>query len=409
MKKALKISLFSLLFFLPGYLLKIPLGKNSSLPFLDLLLLAFIVLSFAKIKTLYSFQEIKQKTKTTLVFAVLLIFFTFVSSYIFNFQRNNWSDGLGAIKSFLFLPCLAGLSFSLLLSKKILSVKNLAVPIFLSTSALSLLGYFWGLKNYLTYDGRLKLFFESPNQLAMLLSIGVICGVYLFLTNKTTLNHSRNILFPKSEKFNSFFILLALFSHIFSLFLTRSLGSAIGLLFVFLLLLGVNFFPRISFGKTLLGAVFLFSSFIFFIAISPLKISHQQKIPPSSIDSRIAIYKASGKIFSNNWLWGVGPAKFQNSYLDYQKFFPPYPQWAVPHAHNNLLHFAIEGGIFPLLGLGLVIFLVSQEKKQTPQGLFVLAVLGYFLIHGTVDVTIWKNDLSTIFWLFVFTSKTQDF
>ena len=157
--------------------------------------------------------------------------------------------------------------------------------------------------------------------------------------------------------------------------------------------------------------------------------------PPTSTDSRLAIYQVTKKIISQNWLWGIGPGSFQDEYLKEQQNFPAYPQWAVPHAHNNLLHFLAEGGILAFIGLILIyinIFRVDdsrrvilanqpfnqnkpetktksknskkdklQQKKSLPQLPFPQLTLLYFVLHGLIDTTIWTMPTAVFFWFTV--------
>lgn len=386
---------------LPSYLLKIRLGRDLSMPLLDLLLILFILFALFKIKDLYRWSEIEKQLKEPLPISAFFVVAGFCLSYIINFQASFWSDGAGIIKSFVILPILSGFCFSLLLRKKILSVKDLFWPVFVSSGALSVLGYFYAIKGVFTFDGRLRLFFESPNQLAMTLGAGFICGTSL-LFSKQDGSSTR----PRNKIF-TFSILALLFFHLFSLALANSLGSWIGLVsaFLFAFLAKSSFW---GFAKKMLPPLLLFFSLAVFLAPFANQQAMRSPItPPTSTDSRFAIYRATEKIIRENWLWGVGAGNFQRAYLEQQKFFPPYPQWAVPHAHNNLLHFWAEGGILAFLGLFFVLFFTFKTKKQTPSSVFAVSMLVYFSVHGLIDATMWKNDLAIIFWVFVFlASKT---
>ena len=143
-------------------------------------------------------------------------------------------------------------------------------------------------------------------------------------------------------------------------------------------------------------------------------LGYQPNIPATSYDSRLAIYQVDQKIISQNWLLGVGIDNFQNTYLQLQKYFPPYPQWAVPHAHNLLLHFWIEGGLLAVIGLVLLynsiidtnlkqkVLPLNTQPKNTKKTAFQLSMpqitLLYFIIHGIVDVPIWTPATATFFW-----------
>ena len=155
------------------------------------------------------------------------------------------------------------------------------------------------------------------------------------------------------------------------------------------------------------------------------------------------------KILKDHWLIGIGPGLFQPYYLDYQKYFPPYLEWAVPQPHNLFLAWWLQAGLLGLIGfLWLVIKFFKQtasivrhhlfptlssteERGQNelttptvspsrvregeskkgwvfaikqPLTIFSMAVIIYFLVHGLVDATFWKNDLALIFWVIVLSS-----
>ena len=117
------------------------------------------------------------------------------------------------------------------------------------------------------------------------------------------------------------------------------------------------------------------------------------------------IWQASKKMIENNFVFGIGPGNFQKTYLEYQKFYPPYLEWAVPHPNNLYLAWWLYGGILGVVGfLGLVFFflrdVLEKSKKEPRQVLFVaLGIMLVILSHGIFDTTYFKNDLAIIFWL----------
>jgi O-antigen ligase len=124
--------------------------------------------------------------------------------------------------------------------------------------------------------------------------------------------------------------------------------------------------------------------------------------PRSSLASREMIWRSAGKMIQDNFVFGIGPGNFQAKYLEYQKFYPPYLEWAVPHPHNLFLAFWLNAGLIGLLAfLGLVIFWFFQAAKlqKTPIVLAAMSVMLYILLHGLADTTYFKNDLAIIFWL----------
>jgi len=381
--KALNILVFLLL---PIYLIRIQLFENVSINLLDILLLTTILSNFYLVKKEKIFALLKENR---LIFTfVFLILLSFHLSYVQNcFEIENWTGGLGALKSFLFLPIFYVFSLILVLKEKTIPsffTNHVLISYFILSSFLGFLGYFYCLKNALTFDGRLKLFFDSPNSLAMLLVIGILIGFYLLFFKKKHFP----ILISVSTGF-----------QLFGLFKTYSLGAWIGLFLATIFWI---------FAKKTKPLVFfaILGSFLIILLTN----HNSQFINHDSNSSRLAIYQVSQKILRNNWLIGIGPGNFQQKYLEFQKFFPPYPQWAVPHAHNNLLHFWIEGGILAFGGLLALIFLTFYKRKSfssEEQEKLMVIVLVYFFIHGSIDTTIWKNDLAVLFYFFAIATNLK--
>jgi len=126
----------------------------------------------------------------------------------------------------------------------------------------------------------------------------------------------------------------------------------------------------------------------------------------SSLASREIIWKSAGLMIQKNPVFGIGPGNFQNKYLEYQKYFPPYPEWAVPQPHNLFLAFWLEAGIVGFAGFILLLAQFFRDNKKAIEnnrlyGTLCLVIMLYFLIHGLVDTTYWRNDLSTMFWVII--------
>ena len=165
----------------------------------------------------------------------------------------------------------------------------------------------------------------------------------------------------------------------------------------------------------------------------------------SSLSSRTMIWTSALHIARDNPILGIGPGNFQTKYLEYQHFYPPYLEWAVPHPHNILLTFWLYSGILGVIGFLIVVYLIAfrfvsffnffpsslchsreggnpglkeknyvswipafagmteihgrvQKNKKTAD-IFAIAVfcaLLSILLHGLVDTTIWGNALSAV-------------
>jgi len=308
-----------------------------------------------------------------------LIFLGFLLSTLVN---KNYAAGLGIIKSWLIIPFVFSfLALEIFATEKEKILESLYFSAF-GVAAISLVYFLLG---NLTYDGRLQAFYNSPNYLAMYLAPAVIIGGQLW--NKNT----------KIYGFSLPVIILALY-------FTYSWAAWAALLLPLAL---------IKKGRGLKRLAVIFA-IVIILAVSQLgsqklKDAHNPN-NRSSLVSRQIIWAAAGKMVADNWLWGIGPGNFQNKYLEYQKYFPPYLEWAVPHPHNLYLAFWLSGGIISFLGfLGLVVFWI-KKKMADPADVISLISLGiilYFLIHGLIDTVYFKNDLAVVFWLAVFSGKSE--
>jgi len=387
--------------FLPLYLIKLPLFSGASLPLLDIFLLLVILINFWKIdKPITLFKE-KIKTHQKEFLALSLVLFGFITSTFLNLQSSNWTNSLGLLKSYFFLPLVFAFSLLLLWEKKLINLSYLLFTLFVSLGFQAFLGYFFILTNRVTFDHRLHLFYNSPNSFAMLMALNILIGLWLWQQTS----------FHPQKFFRRFLILILIIASLFSLYYTYSLGA-------WLALFGSLFFifPSLLFFKKNLSLFFnkfisvrylkliFFLSLFFLWLIFLLPLFHLNSPSSSSSYSRLVIYRSAVKIIKTHWLMGIGLSNFQTTYLNQQKFFPAYPQWAVPHGHNLLLHFWLEGGLLSLSGLIWLLFLIlfnfSPQKKSSFENLLMLLLL-YFIIHGWVDLPVWKNDLAVIFWLTV--------
>lgn len=378
-----KILNYLIFLLLPTYLIKIDLFAGASVNFLDILLLATISANLFwifKHNLLEKFLSFDGTVKISLA----LILFGFYSSLVLNASKDNLVNALGVFKSFLLLPVLFGWTASFLVSKNFLKIKHFVYAYLVMSSSLSILSIVAFRLNKTTFDGRIELFFGSPNYLAMLLAPAIPLLVFLI---------------KKNSAYIRYFLLFILFIHTFSTITTLSLGSILALLILVpVMLISVIFVvdtKKLQFWLVL-GALAMSFVLLFSQKISTYT-KHNPYIAPTSVDSRIVIYEVSRQLFVENCFWGIGPGSFQAKYLSKQADNPPFPQWAVPHPHNNFLLTLLEGGSLAFLGF-LLLLLKKWEIKKTPFGVPLFLILVYFLVHGVIDTTIWKNDLATLFW-----------
>lgn len=376
-------------FLSPVYLLRFSIF-NFPTNALDILMT--ITIFYWLFTTKKIFLKLKNLVKNNLVLASS-VFLLFLGLFISTFFNPNLIHELGIIKSWFILPLIFStiILFECTNKNILLEILN---SIFYSSLIISIISIFYWATSQLTYDSRLQAFYLSPNHLALAIAPGVLIGVWKVINKHSYTN----------------LILLSILTIFITNYLTYSYSSflalAISLLFLFCLS-----FPKKN--KKLIAAS-LFISFIFLVMIIYPSEKFQSLInleERSSLSSRIAIWQSSYKILSDHWFVGIGPGNFQQYYLDYQKYFPPYLEWAVPQPHNIFLAFWIQTGFLGFAGfLLLIICWTLQIKKilnyskdlfKKKMAILILAILTYILVYGLFDTPYWKNDSALFFWILI--------
>lgn len=254
---------------------------------------------------------------------------------------------------------------------------------------------FAALSGWYLYDGRLAGLYQSPNHLAMLIAPGVLL-VASFFRSAATGNRYRLL------------TILTIMLTLFTLGLSRSYAAWFAL--------GVALFASVLLGKKAIRpAVGLFFAFLLVLGVFMVREQGSEKWRSfisgderSSLASRMMIWRSAAKITADSFPLGIGPGRFQEVYLEYQRFYPPYLEWAVPTPHNLYLHFLLEGGVLALIGflgsVGTVVVrawrLLTVRTSGASQDFLVLglALLTFYLIYGFVDTPYMKNDLALAVW-----------
>lgn len=440
--------LCAILFLLPSYLVRF---KVFGLPtnFLEvLIILTFIILLFERIKegvmgaAGWAKKIISELYNEKLFFfgAILIFAGIFLSSIL----AQNKLAAFGILKGWFIIPFMFFLALygyikeqtSEQREKKLRSlIIYLAMSGLIYLAAFALAPIFEATHNirtdFITFDGRLRIFFDSPNQLAMALAPVIFAFFYLFSSQK-------NIV-----KKMAYFNLMSVF--IILLLLTKSLGAILAVLgaFFFYFIINKLTVSRIEFPtpslrllagniqrpalnilhfifripnpifRILYSKYFILNTLYFILILSiltPLIFTFVYNQPSaqdrSSSASRIMIWQSARAILADNLFFGVGPGNFQDKYLDYQKNFPPYLDWAVPHPHNTFLTFLASGGILGFIGFLLLIFwiinnLTLNTKYEILYTTYLILYTLYFIFHSAVDTLYYKNDFSVVFWFLV--------
>jgi len=326
-----------------------------------------------------------------LVIGIALFFLGAIISFIVNpFSLT----GLGMLKTWFFFPLLA---LWLWLETKP-TIEDLARLLLIwlgvvTVSAAGSLAYLF--QGELTYDGRLAAWYMSPNYLALFLAPGTLLAHYFFfhpIFSKT------RIMRPLICLMLTLLLAALFFTHSYAVWISVALA---GLLFLFLDTAHIS-----SWRKTLATAFLLtviIGTFILFESGSEKWQALTQFENRSSLSSRMMIWQSAGKMIADNPVFGIGLGRFQEVYLEYQKYFPPYLEWAVPQPHNLYLAVWLQTGLLGLIGF---ILLVSRAtilliKNKSRESALLLGLLVLYLLYGLFDTPFFKTDLAFSFWLII--------
>jgi O-antigen ligase len=310
----------------------------------------------------------------------------FLGLLLATLANGNYAEGFGIIKSWLIIPFLFSWATLDVLDKG--KSRNILRASYLSVFLVAVVSWGYYFLGYVTYDGRLQAFFNSPNYLFMYLAPGIIIGCGFILSRKSLFGESM------------FFRVVALLVMLFPAYETFSYAGWVAVATVIFWMLWANGKMRMKYFIILAG---LFLGLLFLQKDSNKfrdLIGFRER---SSVSSRVMIWRSAGRMLEKDWFLGIGPGNFQKKYLEYQKYYPPYLEWAVPHPHSLYLAFWLYGGILGVGGFlylaGLFFWEILSNRNGNQGRLIFAGIIFYFFIHGIFDTTYFKNDLAVVFWL----------
>lgn len=352
--------------------------------------------------SLIAFLITRQKNSlfTGLDRGILLGGILFLGGSIVSLLLNPYTlTGLGMIKSWFGFPFL----FALLLWRDTQHLRErdrMLIIWYGVLCGIALRSFYYLLTGDITYDGRLQGDYASPNFLAYSLAPAILMSCWSLLYVRT-----------QSWLWFANLSVLALLVSVF--FATHSYGAWGGVfvaLGIFLLLKNNHCTP---FKKSLLIGLSVLSVFLAFIYFEHgsdkwQALMHQSE--RSALASRLMIWQSALKMVSDSPVFGIGIGRFQQVYLSYQAFFPPYLEWAVPEPHNIFLAVYLSTGLVGLLGFlilmsRLIFLLWRQYQKNTNPGVsgidsvFFLGLSALFLVYGFMDTPLFTTELSYVFFL----------
>lgn len=381
--------IYLIVFLLPLYLVKVDVLRlrTNALEFLIAGALVWWLVAFynyGKVKSFYA------QYRRYVLSGGIMFFGLFASAFL----NEQSFQSLSIIKSWFVIPLALMLVAADVVPKE--RMKNVFVAYAASAFFVALISLGYLFLGRLTYDLRLEAFFNSPNYLAMYLAPGILFGLWEGAFSK--------------KKIIVLFLGVLLVTFFFTYSYAAYAAVFASSIFVLWKTGGYAKTKKI-FSKEVVVLVLVIVSFSL-LQLNNKKFKDVLELNPrSSLSSRVMIWRSALKIAENNAVLGIGAANFQKTYLEYQKFFPLYLEWAVPHPQNLYLAFWLSGGIFGLGGfLGLIFFLcrdLLKNKSQNSLEILALGIIFYILVHGLVDTTYFKNDLAIVFWLNFLVLKKQ--
>lgn len=334
---------------------------------------------------------------TAAVFALFLI-----GALVATWSGGEWRTGLGILKSWIILPFVFAITLRYAHAQSITSLRDVFRALIVAGAFVALIALCYGLFGITTYDHRLSAFYISPNHLAMILAPSIPLTIAGFVIARERHYTRRTRLFLS-------FALPLLF---LALYLTRSFGGTIaagcGSLFFLALYYRSWRVLAVSAIAVACGALITMT-----LMWNTPRVQDFFTLPErSSLASRMMIWTAAWDIATDHPLTGIGPGNFQNTYLDYQQYYPPYLEWAVPQPHNLFLAFWLQAGVLGALTFIVIliafiystILLYGTRLRSDPHFFLYVgatATLFTIILHGLIDTPIWKNDLSILFWCII--------
>lgn len=135
-----------------------------------------------------------------------------------------------------------------------------------------------------------------------------------------------------------------------------------------------------------------------FLISNPIVYSIVAKRNPNNMDIRVNIWQKSWELIQHNWFLGVGLGNFHNKFAEYTLHQPNYDEYITPyaiHPHNIILYICLSFGLLGIFGFVYFIYWLHKSTLGTKSPLAMLGavLILTMLIHGMIDLTIFKNDL----------------
>ena len=343
--------------------------------------------------------------RTRVKFGYIAAYFILIFAAISIFVAADRTRALGIFKGWFLVPAI--LYFIIINTFDRQKIRRITIPLFTSLilvsiwatlqklGVISTLFYQVGDSGFADYITRFRAFgpFESPNYLAMYLVPMMFITLPIFA-------------YPKRITDKIFIVVLYLLP-LYALYASHSLGGllAFGFGAISILAFGLAKFYKAKIVNSG-GRVTLLAVALVVVAVGFAIIFSSVGQETFSRSIRIDIYHYSIDLAKSHPIAGIGLGEFQQSVekisasnLGFQLYGLSY----ALHPHNIFLAFWLYLGLFGFLSfLYLLGSFFWNLAKRGGDILFLSALFAAMvaiIIHGLVDTTYFKNDLSAIFWL----------
>ncbi|MFA5986700.1 MAG: O-antigen ligase family protein [Parcubacteria group bacterium] len=294
---------------------------------------------------------------------------------------------LGVYIEWICIPACTGLLLAVHLAQNNTNRSVLHYGLLLSLIFVVSIALFYLITGNTTFDGRLSAFYLSPNHLALYIA-PLIFIPFIIHCYKTLYCHLLSWIILGAS------LLIIFYTHSFNTILALCLTITTVTVFIF---------KKRLFSFLIIGVLFLLLCSIGYQKM----ITSNSDFSHGSLASRIMIWDVTLFFIQESPLTGHEIDNFQSHYLNAQKWFSPYPDWAVPTPHNLFFTLLYAGGFFSLFFFVLfyarILFLLYMHYSVHKDTLSVLYTASLLLIifSGIGDTPYWKNDLSLLFWIFI--------
>ena len=373
--------IYLVLLLLPSYLVRFKIfGLPSTLLEIIIYALALVWLADSLAK-----KDLKQRLRAVwwkldnLTWPLTLFFLASVISVL---TSSNPRISLGIFKGWYFDAFLFLIIFLDQIRTK-RQVINSILALSLSGFIVSLYGlieYFFGFG--LDTDWRLNSVYPTANFVSLFTIPILLLSYYIFKNKNLAAKNCLN-----TSLFGFYLIIITV-----GLYFSKSYGGVLALAagLIYLALKIKKHRPKIILSLILGGLIFLN------LESGGAKFNNLLKIGTgSSTASRFQIWQTSLLMIDRQPILGVGLGNFEQAYVKTvpELFFPPL-EWLVNKAHNLYLNLWLETGLLGLFSfLWLAWEFFQTKNRDLPLILSANAALVAILIHGLVDIPVFKNDL----------------